>query len=55
MRKEGQLLIYEKRLDMQRTLRIAALVLLTAAALSSCGTLFDQCAAYAETPTAELR
>ncbi len=55
MRKEGQLLFYEKPLDMQRTLRIAALVLLTAAALSSCGTLYDQCAAYAETPTAEMR
>jgi len=40
---------------MQRTLRIAALVLLTAAALSSCGSLYDQCAAYAETPVAETR
>ncbi|MEE2919840.1 MAG: hypothetical protein VYA72_06545 [Bacteroidota bacterium] len=38
---------------MQRTLRIAALVLLTAAALSSCSTIVQQCAAYAETPTAE--
>ena len=40
---------------MQRTLRIAALALLTVAALSSCGTVYNQCAAYAETPTAETR
>ncbi|MEE2838067.1 MAG: hypothetical protein ACPHZB_01420 [Flavobacteriales bacterium] len=40
---------------MQRTLRIAAIVLLTAAALSSCGTLYTSCAAYAEAPTAEVR
>lgn len=40
---------------MQRTLRIAALALLTAAALSSCGTIYTQCAAYAEAPAAEVR
>ena len=40
---------------MQRTLRIAALALLTVAALSSCGTVYNQCAAYAETPTSETR
>lgn len=40
---------------MQRTLRIAALVLLTCAALSSCGTIYHQCAAYSEVPSAETR
>lgn len=39
---------------MQRTLRIAALLFLTVAALSSCGTIYQQCAAYAEAPSAEV-
>jgi hypothetical protein len=40
---------------MQRYLRITALVLLTCAALSSCGSLYEQCAAYAETPAVQTR